>query len=164
MSSQRTKINARPSVIQAGLDANFGASTAKAWIRDIILDWLNGTAANQADRFWCRKEKSLANAATDSWDLTALTDGPDGATVSIVDLRGTFIYVVSGTSLTVGVGAANGFEGYGANFEIVLKPGDYLWLPNGNNDVRVTDATHKVLDFLAAGAVVYDVCFIGASA
>lgn len=164
MATQRVKINAKPSVIAAQLDANFGSSLAKAGIRAMVIDWLNGTGPNQSDKFWCRKDLALANAATDSWDLTALTDGPDGATVNLAELRGTFIYVVSGTSLTVGVGAANGFEGYGANFEIVLKPGDYLWIPNGNNDVRVTDGTHKVLDFLAAGAVVYDVCFIGASA
>jgi hypothetical protein len=164
MASQRTRINFDPQVMQSEIAASFPGSLRQAFT-PAALDWLNGTTASTADRFWCSYQKSLSNAATDSWDLRALTNGPGGATILLAEVRFLAIHLASGTSLTIGKGAANGWTALGASWTQTIKPVSwFVPIISGDDGDYATSASDKVIDILASGTCVYDIFVVGVSA
>jgi hypothetical protein len=107
-------------------------------------------------------EKALvAGAAT--IDLTALT-GTNGATVSLSGLKVQLLKIknkaTNANAITVGEGAANGYELAGNAWSMILQPGQEF-LFGGNDAAPDVGASAKNIDLAGTGTQAVEVAIVG---
>jgi len=132
---------------------------------------LDGYCWNQGEAVWFAEDQSLADAASTTLDLRALTRDIFGSTltVTLVDVRGILIVNAavaadSGT-LIVGDAASNEWSAcFGADGDTLEVPsGSPMMLTNVRHGWDV-DATNKDLKLAASGGdLTYHIAIIGAT-
>jgi hypothetical protein len=132
----------------------------------------SGTAVDQADRIWS-DQRTVAGAANDDLDLTALTHTVFGSTLTVTLAKVKAILIVntsttSGDLLRVDSSVTNGFTGAtGGSATSLLEIGaDSSCLLASKKDGWTVDGTHKVLRVHnpTADAITYDIVILGTSA
>jgi hypothetical protein len=156
-------------LFQESLDLATVADDAKLEYDKALAD---GTADDQADKIW-HDSRSLAAAASDDLDLTALTNSIFGSTVSINFAKIKAILLVNlattaGDDLTVGGAAAQEWTAWvGAAGDKVRVPTDSaLLISNRKTGWTVTDGASDTLRIANIGAnpVTYKIAVLGTSA
>lgn len=145
-------------------DSSYRGSVAPNW-GALDAQWADGNLANQANIAWSTISNSIANGATETIDLRALA-GVFGTTLTVVEVRAILFRVRSGGALTIKIGGTNGFDGFGAAWDLLCPIGTHLHLVCPTDGVLTTSATKKTIDIVnASGAgAVYDCVVIGTSA
>ena len=131
----------------------------------------SGTAVDTADRVWA-DTRTLASAANDDLDLTALTATIFGSTVTVTMAKLKAIYIVHssttvGEKLNLDTSVANGLTAFtGSATGKVSVGADSVLLLTSKKDGWTIDATHKVLRITNAGSAsaVYYIVLLGTSA
>ena len=112
---------------------------------------LDGVSTPPATKVAAFEQALVAGAAT--IDLTALT-GTNGVSVDGTGLKVQAIKLVNkdtnSAAMTLSIGAANGYDGWGANFEVEVAPGAevVLFANDAGSDIG---AANKTLDIAGSG-------------
>ena len=112
---------------------------------------LNGSSTPPATKVAAFEQALAAGAAT--IDLAALT-GTNGVTIDGTGLKVQAIKLVNkaanANAMTLSIGASNGYDGWGANFEVDIAPGAevVLFTNDAGSDIG---ATKKTLDIAGSG-------------
>lgn len=129
--------------------------------------WIHGPEANQAEAVWHKEDVVLLEAASETFDLTALTRTVFGDTLTTTLLRIKAIHVVNrsetGGKLLIGGAAANEWsECFGADGDQAEVPLDSTLLLSNRKCGWEVDDTHKNLKITASGGdVTYSISIIG---
>jgi hypothetical protein len=158
-------------VTQAEDDANGDYAGA---IRDAFpeLDviWGDGTSDNQADRFYY-DERSLAGAAAETLDLTALTPGPGGSTITLAEVRFFAIHCPSTNTddMQIKGAAATNWSAFfsGSTDHIKLAAGTTTYFIvnaiDGSYAVAAGSKSFTITNAAAATAGTYKILLVGPS-
>lgn len=137
---------------------------------EIDVSWGDGTDANEADRYYCDTRTPGAATAEDL-DLTALTPGPRGSTVTLAEVKIFAIYCPSSNDSPIELksGATNGWTNWhGGNTDPVkIRPGTTSYLiVNGSDGQYAVAAGNKVVNVNNPGGAgnTYTVLLVGPSA
>lgn len=153
--------------IPASTEDNQGAYVAQVPTLDVL--WPDGSDANEIDDFKADFAVSIGASSTASLDLSALTNGPDGGTVNLAEVRAILLRARStnGDAIRLKPNASNGWTALGASLQIEIPPGGYFRLYCGVDGGLPVSGTDKVLDMEnlnGAAAGVVDVLIAGVSA
>ncbi len=131
----------------------------------------DGTAADQADILWY-DERTVAIAANDDLDLTALTRTVFGSvlTVNFAKIKSLLIVntqAAAGEDLTIGAAASNAWTGlFGGSAHTLDVPADSsALLINRNTGWSVVDSSSDVLRIANSGTadITYRIALVGTS-
>lgn len=155
--------------------ADFGAAQSHPEL-SLAYDTADGTAAGQADIIWA-DERTVATGATDSIDLSPITDaiGVSRAPVEIVGLiiiNAPKSGAANTTNLTVGAGsnpATVGFLGGTTPTIGPIRPGGVVALWNSDNAAgfgAITATTGDILQIVnsAGASATYQIALVARSA
>ena len=112
---------------------------------------LNASSTPPATKVAAFEQALTAGAA--SIDLTSLT-GTNGVTIDGTGLKVQAIKLINkaanSAAMTISIGASNGYDGWGANFEVDVAPGAevVLFTNDAGSDIG---ATNKTLDIAGSG-------------
>lgn len=146
------------------LETNVPAATSNK--RTITHDQFNTAATLNAEstppatKVACFEQ--TLTGGTDTVDLTNLT-GTNGSSVDGTGLRVQAMKVKSKSdnsgSATIAIGASNGYDGFGANFEITLAPGgeQTIFTNDAGGDIG---ATKKDLDITGTADDVLEIAIV----
>jgi hypothetical protein len=129
--------------------------------------WTSGTAFNEAEAVYKIESATILDAASVTFDLTALTRTVLGDTLNTVFVTIKAILIVnestSGGELVVGAAASNEWsEPFGADGDTGIVPLDSPWLWASRRCGKFVDASNKNLKLAAVGGdVTYSMAIIG---
>ena len=110
--------------------------------------------------------RTLAGAS-ETLDLTNLTDGLFSAVTTFAGLRINFIKIVAAsgnnaTGLTVKFGATEGYNLFGASGRVTIPPGGIVMaMYNDNNSTDIVNSTNDKIDVSGTAADVYSILLVG---
>lgn len=143
---------------------NVGSTGQQSLIERLqyVINAANGTGTGAANRYYLSRTVSLADSASATLDLTALT-GAMGETLNLAGLQGLVVFASAANTgnLTCSIGASNGLALLGSAWQCIMSPGS-LHLVH-RPDRHTVDSTHKTITFAnASGAAqVFDVFMYG---
>jgi hypothetical protein len=130
--------------------------------------WADGVGVNQAEAVWHKEDVELLNAASTTYDLTALVRSVIGDTTHVTSLVSVNAILIvnqstSGGELVIGGAAANEWsEPFGADGDKVKVPLDSPLLLGNRRCGWEVDDSNKNLKLLAQGGdVTYSIAIIG---
>lgn len=83
--------------------------------------WPDGTGEGEADEAWARADGTIADSADVDVDLAALTQGPEGSSVQLAEVR--WLRIVTDQPLTLTPSAADGWTALGASASVLIPAG-----------------------------------------
>lgn len=131
----------------------------------ISIPFASGTGDDQADR-WTHDKRTVTNPTTDTIDLTATLSDGFGATFAPATLKGIIIHHRSTSGNLTITGNAIQYSGWaGASGEHLILPGGLWVVMAPNTGYTITNTTKDQLSIdSSAGAIIYDIYLLGASA
>jgi hypothetical protein len=160
----RLKTSMQASISPAG---DYGGAAVDAF-PELSEVWGEGTGDNQANRFYY-DERSLAISTAENLDLAALTPGPQGATVTLAEVKFLAIYwdAANTGNGQVKAGASNGWSSLftGTTDAIKLVPGTTTYLViNAEDGAYPVAGSNKVINIenmSGTGAGAYKILVVG---
>jgi hypothetical protein len=153
--------------LKASLGWNWDDGAADNRRLDHVAQLLDGNGSGQAEAAWIAKDQSLADTASITLDLDALTRTilGDQLTVSLLTIKALLITnaAISTGDLVMGNAAANEWSAPlgAAGDTLIVSPDGLLLLTNRDTGWTV-DATHKNLKLAASGGdLTYSIAVVG---
>ena len=131
----------------------------------------DGTAADQADLLWY-DERTVATAANDDLDLTALTRSVFGSVLTVTFAKVKSLLIVNtattaGEDLTIGAAASNAWAGpLGGSSHTLRVPADSpVLMVNRKTGWSVVDSSSDILRIANSGTadITYRIAIVGTS-
>jgi hypothetical protein len=148
---------------------DFGGPEFKPRMRK-VLDFANGTGANQADLLWA-DERTIAASSSEDLDLAGVLTDAFGATITAAEVVAIFIFADADNTNNVVVGDATSPVPLfgGTNPTVSVKPGGFFCIgaPNAAGQFSVgagsTDDL-KIANSSSGSPVTYQIAILARSA